>query len=576
MNENEQKLPKSIIVIKRLLWFFPLLVLLLLMNKHFVPGGTFTVQYSAENGSELLKNFASKEPDRLIGTRNKSGAKDYFQLITTSPIYFDVQTPRLFPKATVTIRYKNPDIQPIMQLGVRQANGAYIYKDLSRIHPSLESVPFYWHEIREGNMVLWQKDLNYYAKKQEVDQWRKLELNELQVIFGIVEAQLLTRELPRAYLAEEKIINTEYQTRLDDIVYEPAPSEYSGIKDFIDAPPSFNRIAEYNYNLTNKFEMPGYEKSATTTTINSSLRGSHKIFTYIGLNEPLSFTLTFQDINRHKGLDPINVKLYNNNNELVQEFTLPDDGVALANGVVQPERIMHVFNDQISFGVYKLEIDVHDDIFIKKIETSQHLIMFEGSVYLTDSEEYRSILGDKFLKSTTIYSDSKIIRARSAHQNGLQTLSVGSQQLIIDEPHNLVKVTNIEGRIPITSTRNDVYIEGEGYFTFSTDHFFDPFYRLNAILIYDDDIDTFDYIVAEYPIQEYENGWRVDQATVEVPYLYYGSGENNVAQFIISLPGLPENQRTLKVHDVTIDFEKEPVTFNNFFTRLKSLVNGNE
>ena len=150
-----QKLQRTTRIV---LWVLVFLFFLFLTLKHYVPFGRLTIAYDVKHGSAYVENFASKEPDRLIGTPNKKGSNEYFQLITSTPLYFDVQVPRPFRQATVTLQYQNPDNQPVLKFGVLQKGAsAYAYRDLSLAEPMLDNLPDSWDKIQQGDLVLWQK-----------------------------------------------------------------------------------------------------------------------------------------------------------------------------------------------------------------------------------------------------------------------------------------------------------------------------------------------------------------------------------------------------------------------------------
>lgn len=597
---------RTIKVVKIIVWLAPLFLFIWILNQHFVPGGKLTVKYDVNKVSKLVRNFASKEPDKLIGTKNEPGNKDYFQVITTSPVYFDVKAPRPFQKATVSLKYQNPDNQPDIKLGVKQASEAYYYQDMAYWNPVLENLPEYWDKIQEGDLILWQKNKKYIEEKtlkqkefeeekKQLDKWQKEELEKLNKKYGesvINEENLIKKEesesaekkpteeeleKEKEYELEKQLIQDKYAEELKKITEEnkveerPKP-EFNNIQEFLNNLPENNKIIQFNYDISSYFELPYYQKSYKTIEINKSIRGKHEIYTYIGKDEDLNFAFTIQDINRHAGPDNFKVIVFNNKGEKVKEASLPDDGDEKADGKVYPERNLQILAENIPHGVYRLVIDINDDIFIKKIVTFQYLLMFKSNVYLTDNEEYKMILGDKKLEPTTLFTNSQIVRARTAHEKGLQKLEIKTDKkrnnLELDEMHVLKEMTGLEGVTEIVSPSNDVYIEGDGFFAFSQDQIFNTNIGSVAQLDSVPNIEVYDYIIANYLQAKAEGEWLVVKATVEAPYLYFHKNQDINANFIFSLPGLPENHRVLKIKEVTIKFEKESITINNFFTKL--------
>jgi len=590
-------LPKAIKILKIILWLIPVFLFIWIMNKHFVPSGKLEIIYQVDKENKLVKNFASKETERLIGTKNKPGDKDYFQIITASPVYFDVKVPRSFQKANVTLKYQNPDNQPLVQLGIKQANSAFYNINMAYLNPILENLPDYWDKIQEGNVILWQKNTKYFEEKKakqdeydkykkELDNWKEEELNSLNKEFGInnTNQNILDTEKEKDFEYKKALIEVKYQQQLrintekNKIKERPEP-KFSSIEEFLANLPEINKIVQYNYNLSNYIELPNYQKSYKTTEIYKSIRGIHDIYTYIGRDEDLNFTFTIQDINRHEGADPFIISIYNNQGVKVKEQTVPDDGDIKADGKVSSERIMQILMEKIPIGTYQFVIDTNDDIFIKDIITFQHLLIFKGNIYLTDNDEYKDILDEKKLEPTTIYTNSNSIRTRTSHDKGLQKIEIETggkiKYLDIDVKHVLKELNNLYNITKIISPKNDVYIEGDGYFSFEKDQMFEPSFNTVASLDNVKDIETYDFIIANYPQAKLEGDWLVTSASVSTPYLYLYKNTDLLVNFIISLPGLPENDRILKIKEVDITFEKEPITIKNFISKFKNWLNKN-
>lgn len=506
---QSHSLEKILKIIKVILWLIPVFVFICILNQHFVLNGKFEIKYDVVKGSKLISNFASKEPDKLIGTKNSLGNNDYFQLITVEPVYFDVKVPRPFQKATVTLKYQNPNNQPAIQLGVKQSNGAFYNKSMAFYNSFLENMPDYWNKIQEGDTYLWQKN----------------------------------------------------------------KPKFSNINEFLNNLPEKNKIAQFNYSLAPYIEMPNYQKSSKTTEIDKTLRGKHEIYTYLGKGEDLNFTFTIQDINRQIGADVTKVSVFNNKNEKVKEVSLADDGDTMADNKIFPERNLSVSMKNMPFGVYRLVIDCPDEIFIKKIVTAQHLLMFKGHVFLTDNENYKSILGDKQLTANALYTNGSYVIADTPHSSGFQNLKIGKKIVKLEEIKVTKEVSNLNGITTIVSPLNDVGLNSDGFFTFSQDQFFDANFATVDSLDSINNIDLYDYIIAYYPRAEQDGDWLLAQTTISSPQLYFHKDGDVMANFIISLPGLYENHRFLKIKEITIRFEKEPITIHNFFPKLKSFIN---
>ena len=571
-------------IIRLLLWLAPIALLIWLLGNYFVPGGRLELAYQVDEESSIFKNFASKERDKLLGTENVPGATDVYQIITTSPFYFNVVVPRPFFEADIYLKYKNPDQQPSIRLGVEKPDGNYYFTDMAFLNPNLDNLPPYWQMIRKGDLVLWQLDREYKNELQErddayqqskevIDYEYKETVKRIERFFQDIggggvqseDRQIRLREVEQEYDEQLKKITLNKK-----VIREPQ-TRFDSIDDFLTNVPATGSMLRYNYNLSTNLELPNYRKSNVTTVITKSLRGPHEIYTYIGKGEDLNFIFTIQDINRHAGKDIFSVKVYNAWGEKIEEVKVPDDGEDQATGRVFPERRHQLLLENIPHGIYRIVIDiVDDDIFIKKIETFQNLFMFNKNIYLADNAEYTSVLGDKELRPTTLYTTGSFFRARTAHDDGCQSLRVGSQSLVINETHTLETISDLKGITSIVSPRNDVYLESDGLFAFSQDQIFDTTFGLVKSVNEVSDIDDYDYIIANYPKAQQENEWLVAKAHVTSPDLYFHKGNDLTANFIITFPGLPENNRTIRVKEVRVVFQKEPITISNIFERLKN------
>ncbi|XOU94781.1 MAG: hypothetical protein ACNFW9_01810 [Candidatus Kerfeldbacteria bacterium] len=571
-----KKSNKLVSFIKLIIWIVPVIIFAFIINSNFAPLGILDIEYNVNEDSNLVRNFANKEPDKLIGTINPATNNDYYQLITTTPVYFDVNVPRAFTKATVTMKYQNIDQQPEISLGVKQANKAYYYKDMAFFNESLENLSDHWNKIDDADATLWQKDVDYYnAKQSEIDILDELKEGEMLKLNNEFPDEFKSTLDKQNFDNKEDLILKEYKDKvkvaIDEVKDKKNNSlEYLSINDFFSNFPEPTKVLKFNYDLDSFLEIPGYEQSNKVLEINKSLRGSHEIYTYIGSGEDLNFIFTLQDSNRHNGEDVLNVKVYNSKNELIEEVSAPDDGEIHATGKILPERRHQLLIEDLSFGTYRLILNIpDDDIFIKKIETHQHLVMFKKNIYLTDNIEYKGIINEDNISPTTLYTNSSYVKARTSHDNGLQVLRVGSNNLRLEDKHILNEIKTLGGIVPIVSPKNDIYIEGDGFFAFTKEQLFDPNFSSVKNVDQVENINEFDFILSKYPKVEFESNWQIASASVEAPYLFINEGKDKIINFMIDLPGLPENDRQLKINQINIRFEKDPITFSRVLTKIR-------
>lgn len=562
-----------IVVILRLLLGVGVLALVLwLLNQAFVPSGKLTLRYQpGVSEPAAFEQFASKEKDVIIG--QSKGSEDLFQLITQEPVYFTVKVPRPFAKATVKVTYQNPNQQPEIKLGVVQKNSGIFFTPLSVQSSLLETVPEYWNSVREGDVVLYQKDptkqawTDEFAQLSKDIQFKQDELTRLGDLAGQVSQDQLAKQR-EAVSREIETLRSEriaVEDRLADWVSQPA---YASVDDFLHQPAAADEIATYNYDLSNVMRLDEYQPSASPTVISSGLRGSHTLYTYIK-NETLDFVFSVQELNRYVGEDECLIELWQGTRKISSQ-KLDDDGNVVADGKASPVHQLKLRVPDLAEGTYQIKIvSRNEEHLIRRIETTQHLLTFNDHIYLSDNEEYRRAIPDIIEEPTTLYGGGGAFTVRTSHQAGYQTLTVENEKLNITEVQTEYATTSTSwptGLRRIVSPRNNVFIKSNGYFSFAPEQYFDP--TLGVANVNNlKSLDSLSYVIATYPKKESTGGWITASQTVSVPNLYT---ENNRVRFLLNLPGLAENRRVLKIKEIEITFEKEPVTFSSLWDKLSN------
>ncbi|MBI4415156.1 MAG: hypothetical protein HY566_02865 [Candidatus Kerfeldbacteria bacterium] len=566
MNRNINAL---IIVI----WLMPVVLLGWLVYAFFVPLGTYTVMYEVGKENPQITNFASKETENIFVYPKNNAKNGVSQLITKSPLYFDVETPRPFQKAAVIVRYQNPEYQPVMQLGVQQSNESYAFTDLAHEHPVLESLPDEWEKLEKGDLVLWQKNNDYLKARAPLDARKRRQADalerELKQRSVNLEKQLESGVLDEEpYRSEIGKIDRERKTRLAEIdrentLVERPSAPFSSVDDFLTNQPSPSVTLQYNYNLIQHAKIHDYVPSTTPLVLKHVLRGSHEIYTYLGEGEALSFALTIRSINRHPGKDRATARVFNLDQQ-VMEVRTDEMGSRNADGIPSPETKMLLNNAALPAGVYRIVLTMHDDLFLTRLETGQRLLMFRNGIYLTNNKEYASVLGNGPWSPTTLLTTSHAVSASTSHVNSLQTLSVGQHQLKLTELLEEKTTPRLKGVSTIVSPANDVRLSGDGYFAFSAEQLFalpDGYDTFTA----ESDLRRYDYIFARYPQPKREGKWRVAQATVDTPPLYF---KDSRVRFILTFPGMPEAGRAVRIQSIRINLSKPPLRLSEIFPRI--------
>lgn len=568
---------QPLVFVRLAVWGLAIFGIVWLLDKNFVFSGRLTVTYEPGRPSRTVTNFASKEPDRLLGTKNENGAREQFQVLTQSPLYFDVTLPRRFASATLRLTYQNPDQQPEVRAAIVQQDGTYSYRDLAFAHPTLEALPEEWERVQDGTAVLWQKNNAYLKAKrvraEKLQPQREEYERERNVALAAIQRRIDKATVTAADAAGER---DAVQRTFDEQIAalettfpmpeRPAPP-FSTVDDFLRSAPSPEVTLQYNYDLADHLLLPAYAPRPEPRVFSVGLRGRHEIETYLGKGERLSFSLLLQDINRTAGTDDVHVTLYRGGAVVLQQERTKL-GNPSGGGQPSEEFSLDVVKDRLPEDVYRIVIEAPHDILIKKITTSQRYLMFRGSLYLTESDEYREVYANQAFQPVTLFTTVPALSLVTAHERSLQTVTVGERPAALRSIHTAVTTRGLEGLTRVTIPRGDVQLYGDGLFVFSPDDLFVLPTRY-ANLTESSDLARYDSIIANYPQARQEGEWLVAETTFDQSKL--NMDKQRQLHFIIALPDLHEQRRLFKVRRVEMVFQKPPVTVASLGRRLTNL-----
>lgn len=357
------------------------------------------------------------------------------------------------------------------------------------------------------------------------------------------------------------------QIREGDVVLYQRENKFNTVEEFLKNLPDTNNVAVYNYNLDYDYKIPDY-KPTTGLEINQTIRGRHNIYTYLD-GEPLDFTFTVEDINRHVGEDLVEIIVYKKD-QIVYDTTLPDDGITDESGQSSAPRKIIIAPTNLKSGVYKIEIRASDDIFIRNIKTKEHLVAFAGRLYLADSDEYKDSLNDIKTKPITVYADGYKISTQAIHQTSKQTVRISAsntdnEAIDLAEAHKQYDYINYNPRhlVSVFSPKNDILLEGDGLFSFTKESFFNPLITVfrNGLEL---EVLGINYVIANYQSPKTVDGWKVATADFDLSRLYW---RDNTLRFALSIPNI--ECQNIKVKGIKFTLEKESLTLEKFWNKIR-------
>lgn len=308
---------------------------------------------------------------------------------------------------------------------------------------------------------------------------------------------------------------------------------YASVDGFLRQPPPASKLATYRAEPPVAHRLEDYEPSETVRAIRASLRGGHRILTYVK-GEPLSFSFSVQDMNRELGADPAFVNVFRlGDTTPLASARLDDDGSAADDQKASGLRTVAISLADPAEGAYRVEFTATPDVFIREIRTRQSKVAFEGRLFLGDYVGYSDQI-----PTASVWTDGSRLAARTPHAEGTQTLVVGAARLTLDQP-NVAGFADLDGAglVRIDSPKRNVLLETDGTFAFSESAWFDPLpFRLDAHATREDlDRRGIDFVFASYAPPEREGETLETVATFDLSSL--ARTETGAYRFAISAPG---------------------------------------
>lgn len=359
-----------------------------------------------------------------------------------------------------------------------------------------------------------------------------------------------------------------------DIMLYQRNDTYTSVDDFFRGPPSSHQVATYMTRARIPYRLPEYEAIATSRVIRASLRGHHRMWTYVK-DEPLQFTFSVQDMNRQDGADPVILSLYGSGDGdgAITRTILLDDGNTTDDQRSSKLRTLSITAEDLPEGAYQLEFTAPGDIFIREILTTQKKLVFQDKIYLGDHVGYSDTMDP-----IRLLSSGSMVVMRTAHAESLQTISIEEADGITDQ----VKVGEVHTRYvrrypvnastrDITSHRRDILIESDGLFAFSSDEFFDPTPFSIEWYTDEDALDALgiDFVLADYEPPVKDGDTNIVTAVFDVDGL--DVTEEGAYRFVIAAPGIGERGHELRVESLAFTMQREPLTVWNAIPRFFGL-----
>lgn len=398
-----------------------------------------------------------------------------------------------------------------------------------------------------------------------------------------------TRTLYHKYLEELSWPRLEGEGPLEGLTLWQRESKYKSIEEFLRTPPPLSDAVAVDVSgpslIDSKFLFHNSDRTpigkALSHSYAVSLRGSQQIYLW-SYGEDIDVRLLVQDMNRHDGSDEVKVNLcaldYGqcrpSKNEGDGEF-LEDDGEEWNSNKPGALREIRVRSKAIKPGLFGLNFTASDDIFIRRIETTQGKMVWKGQLYIGDEVGY-SLSGKS--RPLTVWSNGQGYAVRTPHPESVQKLtwkkdSMEVVQLDLEEHNHQYALelprTYAGDIVSINTPKRDLVISSDGFFALSKDTFFLPeplSYKSNL------DLDRLgiNYVIARYASSKERKGVRSN--SIEVPT--FNVTPAKPLQFFVGMPhGAP---RKFILSRVYFKLAKPRLTIRRILDKLEQLAKNSE
>ncbi len=347
-----------------------------------------------------------------------------------------------------------------------------------------------------------------------------------------------------------------------------AGPRYGTVESFLRSIPLDKKVGQYNVDLAARLEIPGYVPAASPTGLPIQIRGTQTLITYLGKGEDLNVVLSVQNSNRNPGKDDLSIKIYRGI-DLMESTVIKDTGGGKGNGRPSVARDVVVKAPHPGPGTYRIELSTSDDQFIRTITTDQRYMMWNKTFYLAGSNEYRA-MGNTQDSPATIYVKGTSLTASTAHDNALQTITVGGKRLEVKKKHTAftMKLPTSKDFVPIVVPIRDMQLTTDGVFVQSKDQAFSVVSKNVVSLSGTSDPSELDYVVAKYASVEHEGEWLVAEKTITADL-------GRSVRYTISFdPPLSTGEGALRMKELKVSVVGGAVTLNDIRRGLKKLFSG--
>jgi hypothetical protein len=300
------------------------------------------------------------------------------------------------------------------------------------------------------------------------------------------------------------------------------------------------------------------DTSASRKTYDISLRGSHD-FHVVPTNGSIDFTFLVQDVNRSR--DPKNTAAFRltHGDDILYTESVSVSGVIDTRMSAPVEKTVRMNN--LKPGVYKLSFVADDDFFIRSISTGNRRWVIGPRLYVGDTVGYRATS-----TPLLVYTNSMHVVADTFHNEGMQSVSLGTSSINIDKTHTpfaLNRSTNEgSGWKVLSAKKGNVRVIGDGFFALDPTAEFAPRPRRLTV----DADPAGEGITAvltpyEQPVALGDGWYRVSA--------HFALWNTTDQKFSLALPSIISRDGAFDIRAASISYHRPPLSMSQLLVTLR-------
>lgn len=281
--------------------------------------------------------------------------------------------------------------------------------------------------------------------------------------------------------------------------------------------------------------------------IDAGIRGSQKLLIQVA-RSPLVIKISKQDLNWYEGEDKLVLQVQKKG-EILTEKTIGDDGTTGAAYLMMQPQESTLSLENVKPGTYLLNLinpGKGSDVLIKRIEINQSKAVAVDRAYLMGSKPTTV-----WTKSGTIYTDTyDHTPNQQVNINGQKSLQITNSKFSYEI--NLDQNGTSTGDVlsSVEFAKNDLVVKSGGYFSFTSDSYFDPETSGFADIKDIDNLESLDYIISKRIQANREGEWITAETAFRADEI--GKIDGGKLYFSLEIPELNKFGGELELGELDI------------------------